>query len=83
MELAKNRTTDDTYTLTLAGWEAEVLLRELAGVPRGKRTVLGDVAARLLREAAVDAGHIVRTRRGAPTPTDAAPKPPQVQEQAP
>ncbi|MFI5905800.1 hypothetical protein [Streptomyces cyaneofuscatus] len=72
MELAKNSTTENTYTLTLAGWEAEALLRELGGVPRSKRTVLGDMAAGLLREAAVDAGHTVRTRRGAPTPTATA-----------
>lgn len=65
MKLSKNKTTTDTYTITLAGWEAEALLRELAAVPPAKRLGLGDMAARLLREAALDAGFKVRVRRGA------------------
>ncbi|WP_075737511.1 hypothetical protein [Streptomyces acidiscabies] len=67
MEISKNKTAADTYTITLAGWEAEALLRELAAVPRSKRLGLGDMAARLLREAAIDAGFKVSVRRGAPT----------------
>ncbi|MFT9671500.1 hypothetical protein ACMZ5F_28830 [Streptomyces rhizosphaericola] len=65
-ETAEAGTADDVYTLTFTGWEAETLVRELAAVPRAKRTILGDLASGLLRDAAVEAGHTVRTRRGAP-----------------
>ncbi|MFB6906897.1 hypothetical protein ACFCWB_21775 [Streptomyces bacillaris] len=66
MKLSKAETAGDVYTLTLTGWEAETLVRELAAVPPAKRTILGDLASGLLRDAAVEAGHTVRTRRGAP-----------------
>lgn len=60
----------DSYTFTLAGWEAKALLRELGRVPRAKKTGVGDILARHLREAALDAGETVRTRRGAPAKDD-------------
>jgi len=64
MQLAKNKTTAD-YTITLSGWEAKALLTELAAVPLGRRTALGEMAVGLLREATDDAGFKVSVRRGA------------------